>query len=54
MVPPMVDDIAEALTWILWEMPNPVGCLYPAIKINLYDVALATNLLQHTPLKSPP
>jgi hypothetical protein len=38
VVPQKVDDVAEPLTWILWEGPKPLGCSYPAIIINLYNI----------------
>jgi hypothetical protein len=47
VVPPMVDDIAEALTWILWEAPQPIVCSYAAIIINLYDVCTFGNTSIH-------
>jgi hypothetical protein len=42
-VPPTVNDIAEALTWILWEAPHPLVCGYPAIAKALYRVCVINN-----------
>ncbi len=42
-VPPTVNDIAEALPWILWEAPHPVVCAYPAFAKNLYRVCMINN-----------
>ena len=47
MVPPMVDDIAEALTWILWDAPQPIGCSYALIIINLYDICTFGSTSMH-------
>ena len=34
-VPPIVNDIAESLPWLLWEAPFPLMVSYPTIAINL-------------------
>ena len=47
VVPPMVDDIAEALTWILWDAPQPIGCSYALIIINLYDICTFGSTSMH-------
>jgi hypothetical protein len=42
-VPPLVNDIAESLPWLLWEAPFPLTTCYTLIAINLLNVCEFNN-----------
>jgi hypothetical protein len=42
-VPPLVNDIADSLGWLLWEAPFPLAVLYATIAINLHYVCECNN-----------
>jgi hypothetical protein len=46
-VPPLINDVADALRWILAEAPLPIRCSYPVVAISLYHVCVITNMHIH-------
>ena len=46
-VPPLVNDVADALSWILAEAPLPIRCSYPVVAISLYHVCVITDTHIH-------
>jgi hypothetical protein len=42
-VPPFVNDIADSLGWLLWEVPFSLATSYATIAINLFYVCECNN-----------